>query len=234
MPEIDHSATKAIAVIVAGGSGTRMQLTMPKQFLLLNGKPVILHTIDAFLKSSYQPEIILVLPEAYHAYWQELCNEYSFNHPHKLIGGGATRFHSVKNALDTLTDTKALIAIHDAVRPMIAPEIIDACYLQALQQGNAVAAVKSRDSVRRLQNRTSESLLRDEIYLVQTPQTFRLQQLKDAYTLPYTDAFTDDASVVEQAGYAVHLAEGSYQNFKITYADDLIIAETLLQKKALS
>lgn len=227
------SNPKTIAIIVAGGSGTRMQSAVPKQFLLLNSRPVILHTIDAFLNSSYQPQIIVVLPESYHEYWRSLCHEHGFSHPHKLISGGTTRFDSVKNAIGSIEDEDTLIAIHDAVRPLIATGIIDACYHQAAQLGNAVASVKSRDSVRRLQNNTSESLLREEIYLVQTPQTFKLQQLRSAYTLPYTNAFTDDASVVEQAGYTINLAEGSYRNFKITYADDLIMAEMLLQKKDL-
>lgn len=224
---------KTVAIIVAGGSGTRMQSALPKQFMLLKGKPVILHTIEAFANSSYQPQIIVVLPQTYHEYWNNLCLEYQFNHPHLLIGGGATRFHSVKNALDVLPEEDLLVTIHDAVRPMIDPALIDACYQQAASLGNAVAAVKSRDSVRRLKNDMSESLLRDEIYLVQTPQTFKLQQLTDAYTLPYTEAFTDDASVVEQAGYPINLAEGSYSNFKITYPDDLLIAETLMNKKEL-
>lgn len=226
------SSNQAVAIIVAGGSGSRMQSALPKQFLLLNGRPVLLHTIDAFLQSSYQSQIILVLPEAYHEYWRELCKQYNFKHPYQLVKGGVTRFHSVKNALDTLNlDEALLIAVHDAVRPLTDVAIINSCYAQAARSGNAVAAVKSRDSVRRVQNSISESLLREEIYLVQTPQTFTAQQLKDAYALPYTDAFTDDASVVEQAGYTIQLAEGSYQNFKITYPEDIAIAELLLTKK---
>ncbi|GAB2690429.1 2-C-methyl-D-erythritol 4-phosphate cytidylyltransferase [Mucilaginibacter koreensis] len=225
------STFKAVAIIVAGGSGSRMQSAVPKQFLPINGRPVLMHTLEAFAGSTYQPQLIVVLPEPYHAYWKELCTQYQFNGEHTLIKGGSTRFHSVKNAVDTLTDERTIVAVHDAVRPLISAEIIDACYEQAILQGNAIAAVKSRDSVRRLSENKTESLLRDEIYLVQTPQTFQLTQLKAAYQLPYTDAFTDDASVVEQAGYTIHIAEGNYQNFKITYAEDIAIAEMLLQKK---
>jgi 2-C-methyl-D-erythritol 4-phosphate cytidylyltransferase len=225
---------KAVAIIVAGGSGTRMQSAVPKQFLLLNGRPVLMHTLEAFAKSVYHPQLILVLPKAYHTYWKELCTQHQFEQHHILISGGTTRFHSVQNAVDSLHEAESsIVAVHDAVRPLVSAEIIDTCYRQAALQGNAIAAVKSRDSVRRLNKSGSESLLREEIYLVQTPQTFRLVQLRTAYQLPYTDAFTDDASVVEQAGYPVHIAEGSYQNFKITYAEDIAIAEMLMQKNRL-
>ncbi len=220
------------AVIVAGGSGTRMQSATPKQFLLLNGRPVILHTLDAFLQSAWQPQVLVVLPGAYHNYWKELCLAHRFTYPHLLISGGATRFHSVKNAIDAIQNGNALVAVHDAVRPLVTPQLIDACYRQAAAAGNAVAAVKSRDSVRRLVNKKSESLLREEIYLVQTPQTFNAELLKQAYNLPHNEAFTDDASVAEQAGYTINLVEGSYHNFKITYADDLAVAEMLLNQKS--
>ncbi len=231
---IPTASPACYAVIVAGGSGTRMKSVLPKQFLLLNGRPVILHTINAFLASRSQPQLLVVLPEAYHEYWRELCLTHQFTFAHTLIKGGETRFHSVKNAIDTIKDAEALVAVHDAVRPMVDPEIIDACYQQAAQAGNAIAAVKSRDSIRQMHQGTTRSLIRDEVYLVQTPQTFTLSQLREAYTLSYTDAFTDDASVVEQAGHVIHLAESNYQNFKITYPEDIWIAEILLQKKGLS
>ncbi len=204
---------------------------MPKQFILLNGRPVLMHTLDAFMQSSYQPHILVVLPESYHEYWKELCLQHKFTQEHFLITGGETRFHSVKNAIAILPDEQAVVAVHDAVRPLVTSHVIDAAYAQAVQSGNAIAAVKSRDSVRRVSGQLSESLLREEIYLVQTPQTFQLQQLKAAYQLPYHEGFTDDASVAEQAGYNIHVMEGSYQNFKITYPEDILIAETLLQKK---
>jgi len=221
---------KSYALIVAGGSGTRMQAIMPKQFLLLNGKPVMMYTIEAFYQSTYQPEIIVVMHPNFHSYWQELCTEHNFTIPHKLINGGETRFHSVKNGLALVADD-SLVAVQDAVRPLVSVEIIDNAYQQATEYGNAVVAVKSRDSVRSLRNGRSESLLRDEIYLVQTPQTFQSALLKKAYLQPFNDGFTDDASVAERDGASIHICEGSYQNIKITFPEDIAIAEMLLRRR---
>lgn len=232
MPEIRNQKSKfrnqeSYAIIVAGGSGSRMQAIVPKQFLLLNGRPVLMYTIEAFHQSAYQPQIIVVLHPNYHTYWQELCAEHQFTIPHRLVAGGETRFHSVKNGLD-LIDGDSLVAVQDAVRPMVSTEIIDNAYIQAAEVGSAVVAVKSRDSVRSVRNGRSESLLRDEIYLVQTPQTFQTNLLKKAYLQPYNDSFTDDASVAERDGIFIELIEGSYQNIKITYPEDIAIAELLL------
>jgi 2-C-methyl-D-erythritol 4-phosphate cytidylyltransferase len=219
------------AIIVAGGSGSRMQSTVPKQFLLLNGKPVLMYTLEAFYYSTSKPELIVVLPASYHSYWAELCTIHHFNLPHQLVSGGATRFHSVKNGLDLVADD-SLVAVHDAVRPLVSEAVIDEAYIQAAQTGTAVVAVKSRDSVRRVAGDTSEALIRDEIYLVQTPQTFTASLLKKAYQLPYQDSFTDDASVAEKAGASIQVVEGSYQNFKITFPEDIALAELLLHKKS--
>jgi len=220
------------AIIVAGGSGTRMGASVPKQFLLLGGKPVMMHTIEAFYHSKTNPQIIAVLPDAYHAYWEELCVAHDFNVPHVLVNGGATRFESVKKGLDVIEGSEFdLIAVHDAVRPLTKIGIIDTSFMHAGTHGNAVAAVKSRDTVRQMRSGVSAHLVRDEIYLVQTPQTFQLEQLKSAYQLPYSDRFTDDASVVESAGFSIHLIEGSYGNIKITFPEDLKIAELLLQSQ---
>jgi 2-C-methyl-D-erythritol 4-phosphate cytidylyltransferase len=220
------------AIIVAGGSGTRMGAAIPKQFMLLNGKPVLMHTIKAFNNCQAQPDIILVLHADFHAYWQQLCTAHNFTIPHQLIKGGETRFHSVKNGLDTIpNDADAVIAIQDAVRPLTDKEIIDNSYIYASQHGNAIVAVKSRDSIRQMQNSHSVSLLRDDIYLIQTPQTFQSAQLKKAYEHGYDAKFTDDASVVEQSGAAINLIEGSYRNIKITFPEDIAIAEAILNKK---
>lgn len=223
----------AYALIVAGGSGTRMRSVIPKQFLLLNGKPVLMYTIAAFAQSAYQPQIIVVMHTNYHNYWQELCTEHKFTIPHTLVESGETRFHSVKKGLELANDDDALVAVHDAVRPITSTEIIDRAYADAFKYGNAVVAVKSRDSIRALRNGKSESLLRDEIYLVQTPQTFKSGLLKKAYLQSYTDAFTDDASVAEKDGERIHICEGSYQNIKITFPEDIMIAELLLLQKLL-
>jgi 2-C-methyl-D-erythritol 4-phosphate cytidylyltransferase len=186
-----------------------------------------MYTIEAFYASSYRPEIIVVLHTNYHSYWQELCTEHNFTISHTLVDGGETRFHSVKRGLD-LVDDNSLVAVQDAVRPLTGVDIIDNAYQQAAAYGNAVVAVKSRDSVRSLRNGLSKSLLRDEIYLVQTPQTFQSGLLKKAYLQEFNEGFTDDASVVEKAGTPIHICEGSYQNIKITYPEDIAIAELLL------
>ena len=229
--QISNLKFKSYAIIVAGGSGTRMQTAVPKQFLLLCGKPVLMHTIEAFHNSAVKPEIILVLPVEYHTYWTDLCSTHSFTLQHKLVTGGATRFHSVKNGLDTInTEEQALIAVHDAVRPLTERQVIDNSYRQAAQLGNAVTAIKSRDSVRLMNGDSSSCLNRDDVYLVQTPQTFQSAQLKQAYLQPYNTKFTDDASVVEETGIKIHLAEGSHQNIKITFPEDLAIAEMILRR----
>ncbi len=230
MSHISHlTSNKNYAIIVAGGSGSRMRSEVPKQFLLLKGKPLLMHTIDAFHNSGVRPQIILVLHTDFHAYWKQLCKEYNFTVPHQLVKGGETRFHSVKNGLDTISDDiDTVIAIQDAVRPLTSEQIISGSYKFAAEHGNAITAVKSRDSVRQFKNDISKSLLRDEIYLVQTPQTFQSSQIKKAYLQPYDAKFTDDASVVEETGAAIHLTEGSYRNIKITFPEDLAIAEVLL------
>ena len=222
--------SKNYAIIVAGGSGSRMQATIPKQFLLLNGLPVLMHTIQAFYDSKSQPKIILVLPADATSYWGELCKQYNFDTPHKVVGGGKTRFHSVKNGLDTIIDPDAVVAVHDAVRPLTSIQIVDTSFTQAAAHGNAVVAVKSRDSIRRVKNEVSASLIRDEIYMVQTPQTFQLAQLKKAYEQAYDNKFTDDASVVEETGVAIRLIDGDYRNIKITFPEDIAIAELLLKQ----
>lgn len=217
-------------IIVAGGSGSRMQSLVPKQFMLLNGKPVLMHTIEGFCNSDTQPQVILVLPTGLHTFWEQLCAEHNFTIPHQLVTGGETRFHSVKNGLDVISDdSESVIAVHDAVRPLSSKQIIDKSYHYASKHGNAVAAVKSRDSVRRLKDSVSESLLRDEIYLVQTPQTFQSTQLKKAYLQPYNSKFTDDASVVEETGIKINLIEGDYCNIKITFPEDIAFAELILK-----
>lgn len=163
MSYISH-LNKRYAIIVAGGSGTRMGAAIPKQFLLLNGLPVLMHTLLAFHNSQSKPDLILVLPAAYHEYWTELCKRHNFDLPHQLVSGGETRFHSVKKGLDLISaDEPGLIAVQDAVRPLTSAEIIDAAYESAARQGNGVVAIKSRDSIRRLKNEISVALNRDEI-----------------------------------------------------------------------
>lgn len=228
--QIPHLRSNYYAIIVAGGSGSRMKSVVPKQFLLLNGLPVLMHTINAFYKCQLKPEIIIVLPSDSHEYWNELCQMHHFDIPYQLVDGGETRFHSVKSGLALIEDDGAIVAVHDAVRPLITCDIIDESFECAEKYGNAIVAIKSRDSVRQIKDNRSVSLVRDEIYLIQTPQTFQAAQLKLAYQQPYHPHFTDDASVVEQTGVNINLIGGSYQNIKITYPEDIAIAEFLLKQ----
>lgn len=218
---------KYYAIIVGGGSGTRMQQQLPKQFLELKAKPVLMHTMEAFAKSDVHPEIILVLNVHYHQLWEDLCVRHQFNIPHQLIKGGEHRFDSVKNGLKAIP-SNSVVAIHDAVRPLVSTELIAKSFKQAELMGNAVTALPSKDSVRQLTNTGSEALRRESVYLVQTPQTFKLEQLKKAYQQVFRIDFTDDASVVEKMGFPIHLLEGESSNIKITYPEDLLLAELLL------
>jgi 2-C-methyl-D-erythritol 4-phosphate cytidylyltransferase len=218
---------KYFAIIVGGGSGSRMLSEVPKQFMLLRGRPVLMHTIEAFDKSDYNPEIIVVLNVDFHQYWENLCVLHNFSVPHKLVKGGTQRFDSVKNGIKTIR-TKAIVAIHDAVRPLLSKQLIDKSFEEAEQSGNAVAAIKSRDSVRQYNGTHTISLDREEIYLIQTPQTFSSDILKKAYKQKFRNEFTDDASVAERSGIRINLIAGETRNFKITFPEDIRLAEIFL------
>ncbi|WP_207532179.1 2-C-methyl-D-erythritol 4-phosphate cytidylyltransferase [Desertivirga arenae] len=219
------------AIIVAGGTGSRMKSEIPKQFLPINGLPILMHSITAFYNSMNDVKIILVLHSSYHLYWENLCKEYSFVIPHFIISGGKQRFDSVKNALERITEP-GLVAIHDAVRPIITKELIVRCFDTAKEKGSAIPVISSRDSLRVKKGNMTAAIDRDSILIVQTPQVFRSALLKAAYEQPFHSEFTDDASVVEQLGQAVHLVEGDSRNLKITYPEDLDIASVFLNKRA--
>lgn len=222
---------KYYAIIVAGGKGNRMNLAVAKQFLELDGKPILMHTLEAFYQCVLNPEIILVLNIHQHLFWEELCTKHDFKIPHQVIKGGQERFDSVRNGLKIIKG-KAIVAVHDAVRPLITAEIILQSYQMAAEKGNAITAIQPVDSVRiKREGQDSEALNRDELYLIQTPQTFQIEQLKKAYLQPYRNEFTDDASVVERAGFNIHLLQGERDNIKITYTQDLELASFLLKKK---
>lgn len=190
-----------------------------------------MHSVSAFYSSPQKPEIIVVLNDRYFDFWNQLCKNHAFDVPHQLVAGGETRFASVKNALGKITE-KAVVAIHDAVRPLIRPAVIDQAFQQALVKGNAVVAVPSKDSVRWCnENGISKSLNRSEVFLVQTPQVFQYDFLQKAYQQEYQEDFTDDASVVEHSGAQIHLLPGDQENFKITYPSDLHLAELILNEK---
>lgn len=221
---------KYYAIIVAGGSGSRMKATIAKQFLLLEGKPILMHTLEIFHKCNLQPEILLVLNIHEHHRWEQLCEQYNFKVPHQVIKGGEQRFHSVMNGLKA-TKGKSIIAVHDAVRPLLSTDLIEHSFKTAEEKGTAVAAIHPTDSVRSLKGDKNEALNRDEIYLIQTPQAFQSDLLKKAYKQPYRNNYTDDASVVEHAGYKIHLIEGERENIKITHPFDLEIASMYMHKK---
>jgi 2-C-methyl-D-erythritol 4-phosphate cytidylyltransferase len=206
-----------------------MQSDVPKQFMLLNGKPILMHTIEAFFYSDFKPEIIVVLNVDFITYWEQLCEKYNFSIPHTLIKGGLQRFHSVKNGIKAISED-SIIAIHDAVRPLASNELICRSFKEAEQLGNAVVAIKSKDSVRQQKGNSSLPLNRDEIYLIQTPQTFQFELLNNAYKQEYSNEFTDDASVVERTGITLNLIEGESKNLKITFAEDLSLAEFYLSQ----
>lgn len=215
-------------LIVAGGKGLRMGADLPKQFLPIGGKPILMHTIDAFYAYNRNMRIILVLPRDQQAFWLDLCRKHRFDRPLQIVDGGETRFHSVKNGL-ALVEAPALVGVHDGVRPFVSSEVIGRCYAEALQKQAVVPCIGVVETVRRLQDGGSVTVPRDEFRLVQTPQVFDAVLLKQAYEQPYTHQFTDDASVVEAMGVSVSLVEGNRENIKITTPFDLKVASALLE-----
>jgi 2-C-methyl-D-erythritol 4-phosphate cytidylyltransferase len=217
-------------LIAAGGTGQRMDTGKPKQFLLLAGKPLILHSVDTFLK--YDPTIrfVIVLPESLRKQWEEICHTYGVHIRHKLAFGGPERFHSVKNGLQHVPDN-ALVAVHDAARPLVSLEIIARGYQIAEKFGNAIPVAEITDSVRITDHSMSSPLPREQVKLVQTPQCFRSELLKKAYNKNYTESFSDDAAVLEADGARLYLTEGHRSNVKITTRDDLLIANALIRSK---
>jgi len=216
-------------IIVAGGSGSRMKSDIPKQFLLLNELPVLMHTIKAFHQADFTLSIIVVLPEQQLSYWQKLSLKYDFTIPHQIVIGGRTRFHSVWNGLQSIKSTSGVVAIHDGVRPLVSSKVILKTFELAVSKGSAVVAVPMKESVRTVEENGANSHLdRSKLWTIQTPQTFKLAVLKEAYSQGYQDFFTDDASVFEAFGEVVNLVEGDYGNIKITTPEDLIFAKAML------
>lgn len=215
------------AIIVAGGNGTRMQSELPKQFLELAGKPILMHTINAFYFDEI--EIILVLPADQIAFWNSLCTQYRFSVPHTIVSGGATRFNSVKNALDSIIDESGVVAIHDGVRPIIKRETISNSYKVAENSGNAIVSVACKDSLRKVSGKGNSAVNREDYQLIQTPQTFQIKSIKSAFNADYQSSFTDDASVFEHHGETINLITGDYRNIKITTPEDLLVAESFLK-----
>lgn len=232
---VSASSLPRIALLVAGGTGTRMGADVPKQFLPLAGQPVLLHTLRRFAEAAPDARLLVVLPADQHAYWQELLTAHADVPPHQVVAGGTTRLASVQCGLAALVDVgaEALVAIHDGVRPLVAVAVIQESYRVAAERGSAVAAVVLKDSLRRMTSaETSASEDRAAFRLVQTPQTFPLGTLRRAYAAirPDDPALTDDASVVERLGQPITLIPGDYANLKITTPEDLVVAEALLRR----
>ena len=213
-------------IIVAGGKGLRMGGDIPKQFLPICGKPVLMRTLEAFHAYDASMHLILVLPVSQQAYWKQLCEEYQFELVHEIADGGETRFHSVKNGL-ALVKEDGLVGVHDGVRPFVSQEVIARCYEEAVSLKAVIPVIGVVETVRHLIEEGSETVPRDQYKLVQTPQVFDVALLRRAYQQEYTDLFTDDASVVEALGEKVCLVEGNRENFKLTTPFDLKLAELL-------
>ncbi|MBS1488314.1 MAG: 2-C-methyl-D-erythritol 4-phosphate cytidylyltransferase [Bacteroidetes bacterium] len=222
--------TKEYALIVAGGRGKRMNHQLPKQFIRLNGKPILLYTVEAFFNYSEKIEVVLVLPENEFDFWYALCREFGFTKPVILQKGGESRFQSVKNGLEKIDD-HGLVAIHDGVRPLVNVDLIGASFRLAAVHGSAVASVRLKESLRETDQQTTQAVDRSRFRLIQTPQTFQVSIIKKAYQQKEDPTLTDDASVAERSGHRISLFEGSYDNLKITTPEDLIVAEALLKAR---
>jgi 2-C-methyl-D-erythritol 4-phosphate cytidylyltransferase len=206
-----------------------MNSEIPKQFMELDGLPVILHSIYSFIQFDPLLQLVVALPENYFSYWHELCEKYSFSFVHSLAKGGETRFHTVKKALSQVPDDR-IVAIHDAVRPLISKATIEKGYRDALTFGNAVPVIPVIESIRWSEGKKNQTVDREHLRVVQTPQVFEAGLIKRAYARITTDSFTDDAAVLEAMGETIHLFEGNPENIKITHADDLFIARALLKR----
>jgi len=221
---------KKFAVIVAGGSGQRMGTQVPKQFLLLQGKPVLWYTLDVFLRAYEDMDIILVVPEEHMDTARTMIYATAAPHRIRMVAGGATRWHSVRNGLQTIREN-AVIFVHDGVRCLLSTELVHSCYEQALRLGSAVPVVDSKDSVRVITGEDSAAIERSRVKLVQTPQTFLSSVLLPAYSKEYRESFTDEASVVEAYGGKVFLLNGEPGNIKITTPLDLVVAGKIIEGK---
>lgn len=218
---------KFSVIITAGGIGKRMGGDLPKQFLLAAGKPVLVHTLELFHSFDPSAQLLITLPEDWKTYWQELLVEHQCTVPHQLIDGGTERYHSIKNALRFCSGD--FIAVHDGVRPLVDRETLSRCFDAVQQHGQVIPVIAVKESLRQLFDDTSKAVPRSNYCLVQTPQVFRKEVLNLAYSIPYHAGITDDAGLVEEAGYLIHLVEGNEENIKITTPFDLQLADLLLK-----
>lgn len=218
-------------IIVAGGKGLRMGAGLPKQFLPIGGRPVLMHTMERFHKYDPGMGIVLVLPREQQDYWRQLCQKHHFDIRHTVADGGATRFHSSQSGLSHVPDTAGVVGIHDGVRPFVSEQTIARCFEAARQYGAALPVLPMTDSLRHVDGDESHSVPRHEYRAVQTPQAFDAHLLKAAYAQPYRDDFTDDASVVEAYGHTVTMVDGNRENIKLTTPFDMAVAEAIMSAK---
>jgi 2-C-methyl-D-erythritol 4-phosphate cytidylyltransferase len=216
------------AIIVAGGMGNRMGKSSPKQFLLLSGKPVLMYSVHAFHDYNPYIQVVVALHPDYFETWGKLCNEYDFQQSHRLVPGGETRYHSVKNALDAITG-EGFVSVHDAARPLVSKALISSTFGEARKYSNAIPAIPVNETVRTIESGYPRLVDRNSLRIIQTPQVFEINMLKRAYQQKYQPSFTDDASLLEAQGVHLHLVEGDLRNIKITYPCDLDIAEAYLK-----
>lgn len=218
-------------VIVAGGKGMRMGVDIPKQFIPIGGKPVLMHTLERFFACDGELKIILVLPREQQAYWRQLCRDCAFNIPHTIVDGGETRFESSKKGLQAIPlDAAGLVGIHDGVRPFVSEAVIKRCFEAADESKAAIPVLPVTDTLRHVdRNGVGRNVLRSDYRIVQTPQVFDIRLLRKAFEQPYQDSFTDEASVVESFGYTVEMVEGNRENIKLTTPFDLTLAEAMLK-----
>ena len=222
---------KKTAIIVAGGTGQRMGTALPKQFLAIEGKTILLHTIGQFVATFSDINFVIVLPETYIQDGKELIAASGLTQQFQFVAGGDTRFQSVKNGL-TQVDPDSIVFVHDAVRCLLTPDLIQRCYQQALEKGSAIPAVSSTDTIRITEGTSHHVVDRANVMMIQTPQTFKAANLQKAFEQDYQQAFTDEANVLETSGTKVYLIDGEYENIKITRPLDLAIAEYILAKRA--
>jgi len=218
------------AIIVAGGSGKRMGNEIPKQFIEVAGKPILMHTITCFYNYDITIKFIIVLPESQHEYWNELIQKYNFTIKHTVTKGGVERFFSVQKGLNHIPPN-TLVAIHDGVRPLVSQATLKNCFEKAAEMGTAIPVVPATESIREFHHNINRAVNRNNYFMVQTPQVFQSDIILNAYKQEYDCIFTDDASVVEKAGVSIHLVDGNIENIKITRPIDLKIAEVLLDEK---
>lgn len=215
-------------IIVAGGTGSRMGAELPKQFLEIQNKPILLHTLERFHSFDPHLHIVIVLHPDYADYWRDLAKTLGVSIPHTIVKGGKERFDSVRNGLSAIDSAEGIVGIHDAVRPLVARQTFETCYNSARMHGSAIPVVAINDSIRYVEHGKNQIADRSKFRLVQTPQCFELSLLRKAFEQPYHPSFTDDASVVESLGVSLHLVEGNRENIKITTPEDLRLADVLL------